>query len=147
MSQLSYYFIACLAGAVLPIQALINARLGMHISGPLWAAAASFAIGSLVLIVTQLVFHAPPSLGQISATPLWLWIGGFLGAIYMGGAVTSVSKIGAGAMIALIIVAQIGTSMVIDHFGVLVPQAHPFGIARLIGTILLLSGTMLILRF
>jgi bacterial/archaeal transporter family-2 protein len=148
MNSLPFYFVALLAGAVLPIQALINARLGMALGGPLWAAAASFAIGSMALVVSQLVFRAPiPTAAQVASTPPWIWVGGFLGAIYLGGAIASVSRIGAGAMTALIILAQISSSLAIDHFGVLVAHGHPLNAIRALGALLLVSGVVLIVKF
>jgi bacterial/archaeal transporter family-2 protein len=148
MNFVPFYFVAILAGAVLPIQALINARLGMALGGPLWAAAVSFAIGSAALVASQLVLRASiPTAAQIANTPPWIWIGGFLGAIYLGSAIASVSRIGAGAMTALIIVAQISSSLAIDHFGILVAHGHPLNPIRALGAFLLVSGVVLIVKF
>ena len=54
-----YAALAFAAGAVLPLQALINARLGARLGGPLWAATVSFAVGTLALLFFQLLTRAP----------------------------------------------------------------------------------------
>ncbi|NRB72339.1 MAG: DMT family transporter, partial [Xanthomonadales bacterium] len=43
--------LAALGGAVLPLQVLINARLGQGLGNASWATAVSFVVGTLGLLV------------------------------------------------------------------------------------------------
>lgn len=79
-----YFVLAALAGAMLPIQGAINARLGRAIGGPLWATTVSaillgFVVGALALITTQTF----PRTAMTSAAPWWAWTGGLCGALVL----------------------------------------------------------------
>ena len=135
---------AALGGAVLPLQALINARLGGSMNGPVWAATISFAVGTIGLLGYLLVQRAPlPTLAQAGTVPGWAWLGGLLGAFYVAAATTTVPKLGAAAMISLVVLGQMTASLALDHFGVL-SAGQPISVVRLAGAMMLLGGAMLI---
>ena len=142
-----YMLLSILAGAVLPLQALINARLALGIGNSLWAAAISFQVGALGLLLLQLLLRAPwGELGRAGAIPGWIWTGGFLGAVYVASVIASVPRLGAASLISLVIFGQLAASLLLDHFGVLAPVSHPINFTRLIGAVLLLAGAILIER-
>ena len=135
---------AALGGAVLPLQALINARLGSIMNGPVWAATISFAVGTTGLFAYLLVLRSPfPTLAQAVTVPAWAWVGGLLGAFYVVAATTTVPSLGAAAMTSLVILGQMAASLLFDHFGVLT-TSHPITLARAIGVAMLFGGAMLI---
>lgn len=135
---------ATLGGAVLPLQALINARLGVSMNGPIWAAAISFAVGTVGLLGYLLVQRAPvPSFAQAATVPAWAWFGGLLGAFYVAAAATTVPKLGAAALISLVILGQMTASLLLDHFGVL-STGHAITPLRALGGAMLVGGAMLI---
>ena len=135
---------ATLGGAVLPLQALINARLGGSMNGPIWAAAISFAVGTVGLLGYLLAQRAPlPSLAQAATAPGWAWFGGLLGAFYVTAATTTVPKLGAAALISLVILGQMTASLLLDHFGVL-SSGQAITPLRAIGGLMLVGGAMLI---
>jgi transporter family-2 protein len=144
-----YGFIALAAvgGAFLPLQALLNARLGQSIGGPLWAACVSFFIGTLGLgLFLVLQRTGPPALSALPTTP-WLWAGGLLGAFYLTATIASVQHLGAASTIAFVIAGQLIASLLLDHFGVLSAAPHPINAMRLAGALLLFSGAWLITRY
>ena len=49
MNMLGALLVAVLIGAILPLQGLVNARLGTHIGGPVVAAFVSFLVGTVML--------------------------------------------------------------------------------------------------
>lgn len=135
---------AALGGAILPLQALINARLGGIMNGPVWAATISFAVGTTGLFAYLLVLRIPfPTSAQAATVPAWAWLGGLLGAFYVVAATTTVPKLGAAAMISLVILGQMAASLLLDHFGVLT-SSHPITLARAVGVAMLFGGAMLI---
>jgi bacterial/archaeal transporter family-2 protein len=74
---------AIVAGALLPIQAGINAQLAKSLGHPLWAASVSFALGTLALLIFTLALHIPlPAISRAIQMPWYFWIGGLLGVIY-----------------------------------------------------------------
>ncbi|NNG04475.1 MAG: DMT family transporter [Inquilinus sp.] len=141
-----YFFIAfaIMGGAVLPLQALINSRLGGAMNGPVWAATISFAIGTIGLLIFQLAKRTPiPSAEQATSVPAWAWAGGLLGAFYVVAATTTVSRLGAAAMISLGVLGQMLASLLLDHFGVL-SGSQPINLAKVAGALMLLGGVVLI---
>jgi bacterial/archaeal transporter family-2 protein len=113
-----YILLSLLAGAVLPLQALINARLAAGVGSSLWAAAISFQVGALGLLLVQLALRAPwPELGRVASVPSWIWSGGLFGAVYVASVIASVPRLGAASVISLVIFGQLTASLLLEHFG------------------------------
>lgn len=143
-----YVVLSVLAGAALPLQALINGRLGQHIGGAVWAASVSFLVGATALVFFQLVQRTPlPTWPQMSAAPAWVFSGGFLGALYLASATLSVPRLGATALVTLLILGQLVASLLLDHFGVLAHEPHPASLVRIAGVLLVFLGAILVTRF
>ncbi len=143
-----YVGIALCAGAALPLQALINARLAKLVGGPVWAATISFLVGTMALLLFQTVSRVDaPALTRAAAAPPWVWLGGVLGAVYVTGATMSVPRLGAAALVALVVFAQMMASLVLDHFSVLLPEPQPITLLRVLGAVLLVIGVVLVTRY
>jgi len=140
--------LAFAAGAVLAVQAAVNARLGEKLGNASLAALASFVIGLIGLVLYLLVIRTPlPASATLLRVPLWAWTGGLLGALYVVVTIVSVPKIGVGTLTGLVIGGQITLSMLLDHFGLLGLERHPISAGRLAGAALLLLGVFLVKRF
>lgn len=136
-----------MAGALIPLQAVVNARLAQALGSGVGSALVSFAVGTLALLAVALIVRAPlPKADGLAGTPLWIWTGGFLGAYFVFNSLVSVQKLGAAGMIAAIIVAQLAVAAALDHFGALHGAAHPMTLARAAGLALLVAGAALTLR-
>lgn len=139
-------FLAALAGVVLPVQVLINARLAHGLANPLWATTVSFVVGTLGMLVFLLLR------GQTQADwsgalqlPWWAWIGGLLGAAYVTFTIVTVPVLGATALVVLVILGQMTAGVLLDHFGVLTQQ-QPVSLAKLAGLALVFVGTFVVIR-
>jgi len=135
---------AFLAGAVLPLQTLINGRLAALYGTPVLAGATSFQVGAAVLFACHFLFRSPGSTARLSEAPTWIWAGGLLGAVYMAAVIASIPKLGAASMISLVVLGQVCASILLDHYGVLSMSAHPVSPARLGGAVLVLAGVWLV---
>ena len=109
------------AGALLPLQALVNGRLGVKLGNPFWGAALQNMLGAAAMLgVIALVRPATPSPAQFGATPLWAWAGGLMGMVYVIRAMVAAGQpLGATRAMAGVIVGQLVASMLLDQFGVL----------------------------
>ena len=139
-------FVAVAVGALLPLQALINARLGALTNGAVYASFVSFLVGTSLLGLILLAGRTP----LFPATPLatlpgWIWLGGAIGACLVLVATLLVPKIGAGALICLIVLGQLLGSLLLDHFGVLGAQ-RPADALRIGGAVLVIIGAALVVR-
>lgn len=141
-----YVAVAAIAGILIPLQALVNARLGGYIGGPIWASLVSFGVGFLALAAYLAVMRPQtPALSGFSSVPAWAFVGGALGAFFVATSTLVVPKLGAAAMVSVIIAGQLIGSLILDHFGVL-QSPQPISWIKLVGVALLLGGAYLILR-
>ena len=135
------------AGAALALQALINARLGRALGGPVWASIVSLLVGAVGLAAVQALARAAmPTSAQLAGVPAWAWFGGLLGAAYLTGTLFSVPTLGAASTIALIVFGQMTASLLLDQVGGLVAVPHALSLPRVAGAGLLLAGVILITR-
>lgn len=134
---------AVLIGALLPLQGLINARLGTHIGGAVQAAFVSFVIGTAMLGLWLLATRKGMSLAPATRLPAWIWTGGVIGALYVAVFTLLVPRLGAASMICLAILGQLAASLLLDHFGVL-QAARPANPMRVFGALLVLAGALLV---
>ena len=143
-----FILLAFAAGFCLPTQAGINTQLNLWSQSAILAAAISFAVGTLGLLVYALILKIPwPVIGTINQHPWWIWTGGLLGAFLVASTVVLAPRLGAASMIALIIAGQMTASLALDHFGWLGYQVQPISGLRILGGILLVSGVALIRLF
>jgi len=134
------------AGALLPLQALINARLGGALGSPLWGAAAQNIIGALGMVAIILVMRpATPSLSAVAGVPAWAWLGGLMGMVYVFSVLVVAPALGAARMMVCVIAGQMVASILLDHFGVL-HERRPINVSTMAGVALLLAGAVLVLR-
>jgi transporter family-2 protein len=148
LAQLPYIVLSMAGGAAIAIQPALNARLGAHMGGPLWAALINFCIGGVVLYVLLIASHGfYPAGARPGDTAIWMWLGGVCGALIVSASTIAVLHLGVAAMVALIISAQLATAVVLDHFGVLVVEPRPVSMARLLGVVFLIIGAVLVLRY
>jgi transporter family-2 protein len=139
--------LALFVGALLAVQTGVNARLGQDLRSPMLAALGSFTVGTLALLLYNLVSRsALPSWGVIRHTPLWAWTGGILGATYVAIGIFAIPRIGVGAFTALVVTGQLVVSVALDHFGLLGLQTYSLTWSRILGVALLISGVVLIRR-
>lgn len=136
--------IAIAIGALLPLQALINARLGQLTFGPLFAALASFAVGTLALLAAWLA-AVRPAAAAWQMPPWWAWTGGLIGAAFVFAATLLVPRLGAAALICLVVGGQLAGSLLLDHFGVLQAR-QPVDAMRVLGMLLVAVGMLLVVR-
>ena len=138
--------LAVVTGALLPLQALINAQLGQRTSGALFASFASFLIGTLALGVALLVTRTPlPALQQTTALPSWAWLGGLIGALFVVAATVLIPRLGAAALICLAVFGQLVGSLLLDHYGVL-HAPKPADAVRIAGAALVALGALMVVR-
>jgi transporter family-2 protein len=139
--------LAFAAGVVLIVQVGVNTTLRNALGAPVLAALLSFLVGSVALVAFLLLSRASwPARAQWLAIPWWAWLGGILGAFYVVTTIIAGPRIGAAALLALIVLGQLVTSLLVDHFGWLGFPQHPVTALRLLGALLLFGGMLLIVH-
>jgi bacterial/archaeal transporter family-2 protein len=139
--------LALLSGAFLPIQAVLNARLGKTISSPFYASMISFIIGVFSLLLYILLTQQHAALTEIKKAPWYVFAGGALGAFYVTAIILAVPRIGPALTFGLVVAGQMLIAIILDHFNILVAQQHSINIWRILGVLLIVSGVMIIRKF
>ncbi|WP_027211400.1 DMT family transporter [Burkholderia sp. WSM2232] len=140
----SSIFIALLAGTMLPMQAVINARLARPLGSPLWAAAISGAVTTIALVIIGLAASRglPRSEGAADV-PLWSWTGGLCGAIALTAMTATAPRLGAATMIAMVVTGQVMFSLLVDRYALFGSAPYPLTPRRVLAACLLLVGALL----
>jgi transporter family-2 protein len=122
----AFLVLALAAGAALPFQAGINARLATFIGGPIRASAISFAVGTIVLVLLALVVtRGVMGTGRLEEVPWWGWLGGAVGAGYVASTVAAAPRLGALNLFAAVIFGQLLCSVVPRPLRRPLPRARP----------------------
>lgn len=145
--KIAWLLIALLAGALLPIQAGLNAKLGKSIASPVHASMLSFITGALAVALFILLTKQPVSLAGVKSAPGYVWIAGALGAFYVTAVILAFPRIGPALTFGLVVLGQMVISMLLDHFNILVHQQHSINIYRIMGILLIVSGVIIIRKF
>ena len=132
-------------GVSVMVQQVLNADLRASINSPLWAAFASYLVGTLTVAVVLLAIREPwLSLAAIRESSPWSWIGGMFGTVYIVASILLMPRLGAATVVALLVTGQMLGSIVFDHYGLFGLTQHRADLPRLAGAALLITGAILI---
>ncbi|MFI5155661.1 MAG: DMT family transporter [Chitinophagales bacterium] len=117
-SRLLFIAVALVLGAILPIQAAVNARLAKTMGSSEISTFVPFGLGTVVLFVyllltKQLNWHDAP----IRQSPWWIWIGGVLGTFFVAGIVLVVPLLGSVMAFTLVLAGQMLVAIILNQFG------------------------------
>jgi transporter family-2 protein len=146
MMGLFWSLLGIVSGAFIAIQAPINSQLARGLGLPVAAAAFSFLSGATVLgIATLLVTRTQEISLDWKAPAPWLFVaGGVLGGSYVTISTLLIPRIGAAALMALIVAGQLLAGMLMDRIGFLGMAVREISLGRVAGAILLMAGAVLI---
>lgn len=147
---------AVVVGGFVPIQAVVNSRLGSMLGAgfpqKFTATIVSFTGGFvacwLLYIAVCLVMcgGVPKFETPLRQTPPFLWTGGLYGIVFVSAAILLVPRIGAAATIGGFLCGQMVTSVLFDHIGFQGTPRYPASPIRLAGVALMLTGLVLVLQ-
>lgn len=132
---------AAAAGALIPVMAVLNAKLGRTLGAPSHAAMALFAVAFLLAGLVSLVATGRlPELNAFGAARPVDLSGGLIVGFYVLSITVVAPALGVGNAILFVMVAQILTSAAIDHFGMFGAVVRPLSGLRMVGLAVLLLG-------
>lgn len=135
------------AGISVALQQVLNANLRSKLGSPWWAAFVSYFVGMVFMLPVALTSSAPRFADSSGRPSSWVsWTGGLFGALFIATAIFMVPRLGVATVLALIVVGQMLASLTFDHFGLLGIPQHSANPTRLLGTVLLIVGVVLIRR-
>ncbi|MDN5326346.1 MAG: bacterial/archaeal transporter family-2 protein [Moorella sp. (in: firmicutes)] len=134
VSGIAMAFQGSLNSALAKITGLLQATLIVHLT-------ATLAVGILLFFPLS-----DGHLGRIWQCPWYLWLGGLIGVAITYGVVASIPRVGVALATTAIIVGQVTTALIIDHFGLFGLDKIPFTWWKAAGLVLLATGARLILN-
>ena len=138
----AYAALALIAGIGIPVMAALNGGLGARLGSPVAAALVLFLVGlaatSLVLLISGL-----PTRPNLQAMPLPYFLGGLLVAFYVLAITWLVPRFGVGNAVFFVLLGQIMSAALIDHFGLFGVQQQSLNLQRWAGIVLMASGVFL----
>lgn len=141
--------VAAVAGSLMAWQGTINsllsegislayATLVVHVTGTIAAA--------VIALTVYLTGSVSTDLGDMFSSPWYAYVGGILGVAIIWGVAATIARTGAAPATTAIIVGQVATAAMLDHFGAFHLERTPFSVARGIGLALLTAGAWLMLH-
>lgn len=147
-TQFTLIILAVLAGAVLPLQAGLNVQLGKSVQQPIFAAFASFLVGTIGLLIYLVILKFDfLSVIQVKNVSPAVWLAGLLGAFYVAAVIILAPKLGTALTFVLVVAGQMSASLILDHFGLMGLPIKQINWQRLLGIGFLIGGVLLIRKF
>jgi transporter family-2 protein len=144
IESLSTYLIGLFGGISVGIQSPITAMMGARVG----SLAGSFILhsGGALISLILLIARGGEKIADWRALPLYMLGSGVFGMVLILTLSYTIPRLGASAGVTLMMVGQLITSMIIDHFGWLGTVARPIDLTRLAGAGFLLLGGYLMTR-
>src|SRR5699024_10155935 len=139
-----YRLIGIVMGMFSATQTAINGHLRIVLNSSVKAAFVSFFVVTISLIIIVTVIHPNLSFQKNKDTPWWIWLGGFIGALFVLGNVYLVPKIGTGLAVVIVLVGLIVGSLLIDQFGWFNSTKNPITFAQIMSLLIMIFGVIII---
>jgi transporter family-2 protein len=136
-----------LGGALLSIQAPLNAQLSKAAGSPVNAALISFLVGTGALLIVAVTQRNTPDGTATRLLPWYAWVGGLCGAVFVTAAAYAAPRLGVAMMLSLAVASQIITALLLDHYGALGLPQHPVSAGRVVGVALVIVGVLVVRRY
>ncbi|MEO8711192.1 MAG: DMT family transporter [Parafilimonas sp.] len=139
-------FLTFAVGTIIPVQAVLNARLGNQVGGAIMGAFMSFSTGCIWLLLLNISVNSTAlvSLKPMQTGPWYLWLGGLIGAIFVCYITWVNQRQGVGLTFALVISGQVFISLLIDNFGLFGSAIRTITLEKIIGAVFIIAGIILI---
>ncbi len=145
MQLLGFMLAAVAVGAMITVQPPLNAIIARHVGSALAATSISILVAffcSLLLLVVSGAGRVMPA--TLAAVPWWAYLGGVVGAVFVGSGVVLAPVTGALVFFVCIVAGQLVGSTIIDHYGAFGLAVREISWSRLLGIFLVLAGAVLV---
>ncbi|KLU67932.1 EamA-like transporter family protein [Desulfosporosinus acididurans] len=139
------FVIAGISGITMAVQGTLNSLLSEKTS-LLSATFIVHIIGTVIALLALLVCKIPIYKHNWGSIPWFLYLGGLLSVLIVGLVAVSIPKIGVCNATTAIIIGQVSTAVLIDHFGWFGIQRFPWNPWQFLGIVLFAAGAKLLFR-
>lgn len=133
------------AGIGIPLLAALNATLGVRIGSPAAAALVLFCVALMATAAATLV-TGPKALAAVPLAPRHLLLGGLFVAFYVLSITYIAPHFGIGNAVFFVLLGQLISAAVIDHFGLFGARVSPLSLTRATGIAVMALGVWITQR-
>ena len=132
MSYTTSALIMFAAGLGVPLFAAINSQFGQFINSPIAAVAIMLCVAFSAILATALITSNLP-FNQIALAPKYFYFAGLLIVFYILSITTIAPSFGVGNAVFFVLVGQLVSAAIIDHFALFGSTGSTFTFTRLLG--------------
>jgi transporter family-2 protein len=125
-------------------QTAINGHLGSVLGSAVEGALISFVIGTIALLLLNLILRTKWQIDRSQPLPAWIWISGLIGALFVAGNAFIVPLVGKGLAVVIVTIGLLTGSLLIDRFGWFGAKKQPVTGVQIISLLVMLGGIVLI---
>ena len=141
-----YAVLMIIAGIGIPLMATINTNMGVRLQNPGLATVLLITVALISAVIVALVSPAQMEFSLPKATPKHFYLAGTLFMFYISTISWVAPKFGMGNAIIFVLLGQLISMCVIDHFGLFDAVQFSFNWKRLLGILLMITGIYLIVK-
>ncbi len=141
-----YALLMCVAGFGIPIMAALNGSLGAKLHSPALATTILFIVGGVVSLVYLFLSGGISKFPIQASIPILFYLGGLFVIFYIFSITWVTPKLGVGNAVSFVLLGQLISMVLIDHFGLLGALQHSFSSQRFAGLAFMIIGVFLTVR-
>ena len=142
----SYAVIMLLAGLGIPVMAALNGGLGSKLQSPALATVILFGVGFLAALLFLFFSEGIPTFENHGLIPKHYYLGDLFVIFYILSITWVAPKFGIGNAISFVLLGQLASMTIIDHFSLLGAPSYQVSVQRSIGLIFMVIGVFLVVR-
>jgi len=141
-----YALIMLTVGLGIPVFAALNGGLATRLQNPMLASTLAL-LSAIVVISSALLLTGGAAKVRFDASiPFWFYLGGIFVALYILGMTWVAPRFGVGNAVAFVLLGQLLSMALIDHFAWFGAAHHPVTLQRLAGLALMTVGVFLAVK-
>ena len=138
--------LSVVAGIAGPVQVAVMGRFGEEVGVFVALAFSLFLSTVLASLGLLLATRSLTGFGEVTAVPIWLWLGGVMGVVIVLSVTYAGPRIGSAATIGILVAGNLAGGAVIDRYGWFGLDKVPLTWPRVLGIVLLAVGAALSLH-
>lgn len=143
---LFYAVVMLVVGLGIPMFAALNGGLASRLQNPMLASTIALLAATCVIVSALLLTEGVPQVKFDRSIPFWFYFGGIFVAIYILGMTWVAPRFGVGNAVAFVLLGQLISMALIDHFAWFGAAHYPITLQRVFGLVLITAGVFFAVR-
>ncbi len=144
MASFVTFLIGLLGGVAVGFQTPTSNAIGQRVGGI--SSSLIVHLSGAIFSAFFLILRGGENIRNFKNLPAWMFLSGLFGVVVITSISYTVPRIGAAAAISLIIIGQLVTGLIVDHFGLLEAAQRSIDGYRILAVVFLIIGGYLMAR-